>query len=282
MFERVAIPTVDQVETILEAYGLPTGNATRSQVEGVANSVWFAGDHVVRICKDVELLSDSYTESVAAPVALAAGVKTPRMIAFDDSREIVDSVFSVFERVDGETLAMTPHLKDPEAFFISLGENLRVLHDGVTEVDDPQNFLDPGWSPNVVETIHRNPHRVPDHVAQWVMSNQHLFPAEYVGQRVFAHQDLHPSNILVQDGQLASIIDWGDAGWSEPAVDLRYVPARYMHSALQGYGESPGLLARVRTHLLDQFLYALAMERSYGPMGDSAWDEVQEFLDQTQ
>lgn len=272
---------MDQVERILEAYGLPTGLATRSQVEGVANSVWFAGDYVVRVCKDVELLSDSYTESVAAPVAVAAGVLTPRMIAFDDSRQIVDSVFTIFERVEGETLEMTPHLSDPESFFFSLGESVRILHDRVKLVDDPNNFLDPGWTPNVVETIHRNPRRVPDYISQWVKDNHRMFPTEYNGDQVFAHQDLHPCNILVRDGRLASIIDWGDAGWSEPAVDLRYVPARYMESALKGYGDSPGLVTRARAHLLDQFLYALTMERSYGPMGDSSWDEVQAFLDKT-
>jgi aminoglycoside phosphotransferase (APT) family kinase protein len=37
---------------------------------------------------------------------------------------------------------------------------------------------------------------------------------------VWTHGDLFPSNILVKDGRLSAIIDFGDAGLSDPACDM--------------------------------------------------------------
>jgi len=40
----------------------------------------------------------------------------------------------------------------------------------------------------------------------------------------FLHQDAQISNVLVVGGDYRALIDWDDAGWSDPVVDLRYVP----------------------------------------------------------
>ncbi|MCG5440494.1 aminoglycoside phosphotransferase family protein [Micromonospora foliorum] len=37
---------------------------------------------------------------------------------------------------------------------------------------------------------------------------------------VWIHADLMPGNLLVRDGRLAAVIDWGTAGLGDPAVDL--------------------------------------------------------------
>ena len=36
----------------------------------------------------------------------------------------------------------------------------------------------------------------------------------------FVHGDLIPGNLLVTDGRLSAVIDWGGAGWGDPAQDL--------------------------------------------------------------
>jgi len=41
--------------------------------------------------------------------------------------------------------------------------------------------------------------------------------------RVWLHGDLHPRNILVRDGRLAAILDWGDVCAGDPATDLASV-----------------------------------------------------------
>jgi aminoglycoside phosphotransferase (APT) family kinase protein len=41
--------------------------------------------------------------------------------------------------------------------------------------------------------------------------------------RVWIHGDLHPRNVLVRDRRLAAVLDWGDLGASDAAVDLAAV-----------------------------------------------------------
>ncbi|MDG4857784.1 aminoglycoside phosphotransferase family protein [Streptomyces sp. T-3] len=43
------------------------------------------------------------------------------------------------------------------------------------------------------------------------------------GPGVWVHADLSPGNVLVHEGRLGAVIDWGCAGLGEPAVDL--IPA---------------------------------------------------------
>ena len=53
---------------------------------GVANRIFATNDVVLRVATDhPEAVPDARTESVAAPAAHAAGVLTPRLIAFDDT-----------------------------------------------------------------------------------------------------------------------------------------------------------------------------------------------------
>lgn len=42
----------------------------------------------------------------------------------------------------------------------------------------------------------------------------------HTGGPAWAHADLSPGNLLVRDGRLAAVIDWGAAGVGDPTVDL--------------------------------------------------------------
>lgn len=42
---------------------------------------------------------------------------------------------------------------------------------------------------------------------------------DYDGTPVWMHSDVQPGNVLVRDGRLASVIDWGAVALGEPAVD---------------------------------------------------------------
>ena len=44
--------------------------------------------------------------------------------------------------------------------------------------------------------------------------------APVIKQRLWIHGDLHPLNVLVKDGRLAALIDWGDMAGGDPATDL--------------------------------------------------------------
>jgi aminoglycoside phosphotransferase (APT) family kinase protein len=40
------------------------------------------------------------------------------------------------------------------------------------------------------------------------------------GEPVWLHGDLHPGNVVVRDGALAAVVDWGDITSGDPATDL--------------------------------------------------------------
>jgi aminoglycoside phosphotransferase (APT) family kinase protein len=44
--------------------------------------------------------------------------------------------------------------------------------------------------------------------------------AEPTAERVWVHGDLHPRNLLVSNGELAGVVDWGDMTIGDPATDL--------------------------------------------------------------
>jgi len=110
-------------------------------------------------------IGDARTESVAAPAARAAGVRTPRLLAFDDTRALVDRPWSVWERVPGMPLrARIPRAADAAAAWREVGAELALLHRAVTACSDPRGWLDrhdrapdaraslPGWSTPVGST----------------------------------------------------------------------------------------------------------------------------------
>ena len=75
----------DPVDAILAHHGLQ-GPWQQLPATGIANRIYATDDLVLRIAVEgQEALDDARTESVAAPVAGAAGVCVPRLVAFDDS-----------------------------------------------------------------------------------------------------------------------------------------------------------------------------------------------------
>lgn len=259
---------------ILAKLGLNGGQLQRSQFEGIANEVWMNDSYVVRINKDPELREDHFTESVAAPAVWKAGVLTPEPLAFSDGDELASTAYSVFRLAAGMPLGHAPALPDASAFYKRLAKEIRLLHQMVMMVSDPDNLLDPAWVVRVDDIRDKCLHPANTYLA-YEANNlaESLDGPDFFGF-VFCHQDLHPENTLVLDGDLTAIIDWGDAGWGDPAADLRYIPARHLPLVWEAYGADPDLRRRSALHVLDQFLYCRMMERSYGPNGESTWEEV--------
>ena len=111
---------------------------------GVANRIFATRDVVLRVATDhPEAVPDARTESVAAPVAHAAGVLTPRLVAFDDTRTLVARPFSLWERVHGETVGMTNLApRENAALWRAVGGELAKLHIRVRACADPSGYLD--------------------------------------------------------------------------------------------------------------------------------------------
>jgi len=71
----------------------------------------------------------------------------------------------------------------------------------------------------------------------------------------WAHLDLHGGNVLTTEGDLAGIIDWGDAAAGDPATDLGHVLAlvgrRRFRDVVRGYADAGGAAA-ARSGLSEQ------------------------------
>ena len=98
--------TPDPIDEILEACGLK-GPWEPLPATGLANRIYATKDVVIRVAREhPEALRDARTESIAAPVAYGAGVLTPRLLVFDESKELLDRPYSIWERVKGQTLGL--------------------------------------------------------------------------------------------------------------------------------------------------------------------------------
>ena len=227
------------------------GAWTPLHATGVANWIYATRDVVLRVATDhPDAVPDARTESVAAPAAFAAGILTPRLIAFDDSRSLVDRPFSLWERVHGETLGGL-QLDPPRKADVwrQVGRELSRLHHRVTVCADPAGYLD---TPGRPLDLHPLLQRLADTarvegtaVMRIARLIDELAPHVAAARRLrFVHDDIHPMNVMCSpDGALLAIIDWGDAGWGDPTLDFAAVPLDCVQDAVEGYAlETPGAL----------------------------------------
>lgn len=240
-YETAPFPelTLGQLRAIVARHRDDIGGVGDDEIErlastGVINSIWALGHHwVLRVPKMVdEGVSDTRTESVAVPVAHAAGVRTPALVAFDESGEIVDGLYTIYERVHGVTLdvAASP------AVLHDLGVQLAQLHRDVTSCPDPKGWLDEaGRYEDASGLLQAAP---PE--ARWleeVLARlEPVITTTAVGElRRFVHNDVQPTNVLVTAADEAVLVDWGDAGWGDPVEDFRTLPPQWLPTVLAGY-----------------------------------------------
>jgi len=214
---------------------------------GLANWV-FALDsaHVLRVARPTAVAeADAYTESVAVPAAVAAGIATPALLVFDDSRSHLDTPFTIYDRVPGAPVGLTE--LPPEklaAVYTATGREMARIHDRITACEDPHGRLDrpecsPAWS-------HLEAARAAGAIsagdARWIERLLgEIEPAlATTPQPRFLHGDVLPMNIMVHRDRFEAIIDWGDAGWAEPGCDFWGILPHLDEHAFTGYqAEAP-------------------------------------------
>ena len=220
---------------------------------GLANRVYATRDIVLRVATDhPDGVVDARTESVAAPVAHAAGILTPRLIAFDDTRTLVERPFSLWERVHGETVGRVNLARCQMAdIWRAVGRELARLHLRVRECPDPDGYLDdPRREPDLDAVLRPlvDARRVDLDMARSIERLIADLRPDLDGgvDSRFIHNDVHPMNVMCSTtGTLLAILDWGDAGWGDPTLEFAAMPLEAMPFAREGYeAEAPGLLGR--------------------------------------
>jgi aminoglycoside phosphotransferase (APT) family kinase protein len=188
--------------------------------------------------KHIEAL---YREAIAVPAARQAGVRTPARVVLDDTCDLVDVPYVIYERVHGVTLAnveLAPHVSGWQ--WLELGRDLARLH-AVTAGDlaaplstqkalpDPRELVESRSSDGWFTSSE----------ARWLVAwLDRLVPMALtpVPSRVL-HGDSQASNVMVRTNPLRylAVIDWGSAGWGDAADDFAGVALRAVPFMLQGH-----------------------------------------------
>ena len=237
------------VDAILRHHGIP-GPWHPLKATGLANTIYATNDAVVRIATDhPEAVEDARTESVAAPVARATGLAVPRLLAFDHSGTIVNRPYSIWERIHGETLGLVSDKSCLPQVWRAVGIELARLHRGMRECPDPEGWLDQpdrerdlqGRLATLTSKASIDASTALE-IQRWIEA---LTPAlAETTPHDFLHNDIHEMNVMCsKDGALLAVIDWGDAGWGDPALEFAQMPLAGVPYALAGYeSEAPGHL----------------------------------------
>ncbi|WP_328991905.1 aminoglycoside phosphotransferase family protein [Kribbella sp. NBC_01245] len=240
---------------------------------GVANHVFMLGDELVlRIPRSADFVADLRKEVGVIPVARKAGVRTPGIVEFNESLDLIESPYLLLERQPGTDLATrnttavhtgaghttaghsaaghiaAGHIATPrtaDGLWGELGRELDALHrmtpDSVgalagVPIDRPG---DP--RPGVGDLVRRG--YLDAGTARWLVGwfdrLEAGFPADE--RVVLVHGDIAPQNLMVdpQTGDLTGLIDWGDAAWAEPGMEFAKLRLRDVAAVLSGgrYGE---------------------------------------------
>lgn len=243
---------------IAARHGVAAENV-RPMLSGVANRTYHLGpDLVLRVPRTEGFAADLVKEAAVIPVARAAGVRTPALVTFDDSRTDADVPYLVLERVPGADLADRGCRLDQDVFR-EVGRELARLHRV-----RPTDAGAPAGVPVEYDPDAGAPHRLVDalladgmldaEAARWLRGWFERL-AERVPDAppcVLVHGDIAPQNLLATPGagagavRLSGIVDWGDAMWADPAVEFAKTPLWGIPAMLDGYGDGDGVSYEAR------------------------------------
>lgn len=246
----------DLIRAVLAKHGLAhTFAIERVMLEGVANYARLTGDLCVKLLKNEDFLSDVYTEVVAGPAAFRAGVRTPELLVFDDERDLYPGTITVWRRYPGEALGNMKSVPDLRSIYLEIASEARKWHEQVTTIDDPNDWLDKPHPIDPWDSLTRCTDKMNPDEWCWAESLLRRLDESRTGEPAFVHWDLHAHNVLVKDGRLSAIVDWGDAGFGDPVINFTCFPAAYLPESVEAFGvPDPDFIGRL---IREVFGYAL-------------------------
>ncbi|HEX5918342.1 MAG TPA: aminoglycoside phosphotransferase family protein [Nocardioides sp.] len=151
--------------------------------------------------------------------------------------------WTVVPWVEGATPTASSY--DPELWAVELGAFVRACRE-VPGMDGPARTEGRGAPLPALDawvrewTERADPAEVSRDAVLAVWEDALAAPA-YDGEPRWFHGDLHAGNLLVRDGRLAAVIDWGLAGRGDPAIELNAMWGDVPPSAAGLYREAVGL-----------------------------------------
>lgn len=182
--------------------------------DGTVNVIYRLGDDLsVRLPRIEWAADDAHhrDREVLPLVAPHLPVDVPRPIALGRPGAGYPWSWSVFDWIDGELPTDWLPADDVASFVLALQAiDLAGAPEPSGNRGKPLAFRD-RWVREALERVHE-----PGAVELWEAA---MAAPEWAGARVWIHADLDRRNVLVRDGRLAAVLDWGGAGVGDPAVD---------------------------------------------------------------
>jgi aminoglycoside phosphotransferase (APT) family kinase protein len=270
-------------EAIAQRHGIHHQRVRRLPERGIFNAIFALGElHVVRIPRDHPAhLAALVREVGIVPAARQAGVHTPELVAFDDACDLLSVPYIVYERVRGRDLARL-RLEPPAAANVwrDLGADLARLHYGV-DLGDALPDHEPVADPRDLVERRASGGWFTASEARWLTAwlDRLAQCTPSTPPRRCLHGDSQATNVMVrlrngQPGYIA-VIDWGSAGWGDPAFDFAGVPLRAVPHMLAGYrtikpvDDDQSAEARILWRHLQLAMYLVGR----GPLPNWSWAE---------
>lgn len=208
--------------------------------EGWDNVVFRMGDALAariprrQVGADLLLAEQNWLDEAASALEL----EVPRHIFKGKPTEYYPWSWSIVAWVEGRAADVEPMRPDQAA---PLARQLRLLHRRAPENAPFNPFRSTSLLARADEMFGRLDRLgLPDLAPVWQRAISLPAPQE----RVWIHGDLHPGNVIVRDGHLAGIIDWGDLCHGDPAGDLAagyyfFDPEPAGRAFFEAYGATP-------------------------------------------
>ena len=221
----------------------------------------------MRVLKEEDYASDVYTEAVAVPAVRAICVMTPELVVFDDSRTLVPGLVTIYRRAPGIPLGCAEPIAEIDGIIRDTGRQIALWRREVTTLDDPNRWLDHPRGDNIEDCFTRAVDRLTPAERSWTEATIERLRTAREPAPQFVHWDLHAFNVLVEGGELSAILDWGDAGFGDPTLNYRLLPATWLPLLLEPYEDDPEFVGRCLQHMLG---YALN-DVHRAPRGESPY-----------
>lgn len=286
--------TADLVrDLLLEQHPDLAGLAIREVAGGWGNQMWRLGDELaVRVQRMDPTPEHQLKERQWLPVlAPRLPLPVPMPVRFGEPSKRFPKHWTVMTWVDGEPLdhgsiSRGDHAADTLAVFLQ-ALHVQAPAEAPTATDrgaHPKNCTD-GFE-NFLQAV-----AIDDIAAdvRAVWDDAVAAPA-WQGPPVWVHGDLHPANVVVSDGTLSGIVDFGDMFAGDPAWDLAaawvLLPAGTASRFFDTYAHADeGAIRRARGLAAMKCLFLVLMGQNgdrglpggkpnWGPIGRAALDRV--------
>jgi aminoglycoside phosphotransferase (APT) family kinase protein len=279
-YERMPMPFVSNavLDAIVARHRLNVdGPIVPLESAGVVHALWRLGPKLLlRVPKNEEMcVADHRCEAAAIPLALDAGVRTPGLVLFDDSLQLLPVPYSVVEYIEGENLtALRPTDDRFQQTYEQVGEQLALLHRAPVPRSAHPWLRIPGDFPAEAffeEVVAAGLLHV-DAVA-WFREVCNRLDVVIVEAgpppEVLIHNDIKPDNVMIDGRGDVHLIDWGDCGYGDPADDFHALPMRAVQPTLRGYRstitDDPSLETRIIRVVIARSLSMLRRTPLAGP-----------------